>query len=163
MRAPERIVIGLVGILFVWACLLPCVDCGPEVLTSDPGGPDLEAGRHFGLTILLLGWGGGNHGVPWSANVFLALGLLCLAFRRHRAAGVRGIVASCLGLTTWALNGFSRPCGYDPMVGYYFWQASLLVLAVGAFWAARRRRMPTFQNGEVAGRPEDRIDAIARG
>jgi hypothetical protein len=135
--APERKVIGRVCLLFLLACFLPCIDCGQEVSSSDPGWPDLTAGWHFGLIILLFGWSGGNNGVPWSANVFLALGLACLGLRRHRTAAVLGMIASTLGLTTWAMNSFSRPHDIHPMVGYYFWQASQLVLAVGALWAGR--------------------------
>jgi hypothetical protein len=82
VKTVERTVIGLVCLLFLLACFLPCIDCGLEFPSSDPGFPDFTAGWHFGLLILLFGWSGGNHGVPWSANVFLALGLLCLWFRR---------------------------------------------------------------------------------
>jgi hypothetical protein len=137
-KAQERRVICCVYLLFLLACFLPCIDCGPEVPSSDPGFPDFTAGRHLGLTILLFGWGGGNHGVPWSANVFLALGLLCLWVRRPRAGALLGLIASSLGLTTWLLNLFSRPNDYHVMVGYYFWQASMLVLAAGGLWAGRR-------------------------
>src|SRR5262245_15424348 len=105
----QRLVIGLVGLLFLLACFLPCIDCGPEVPSSDPGFPDFTAGPHFGLEILLFGWSGGNNGVPWSANVFLALGLLCLWNRQPATAGALGILASALGLTTWLMNSFSRP------------------------------------------------------
>jgi hypothetical protein len=133
--APERQVIVWVCLLFVLACFLPCIDCGEEVPSSDPGFPDFTAGLHFGLVILLLGWSGDNNGVPWSANVFLALGLASLGFRRYRTAAVLGIIASTLGLTTLALNRFSRSHDIEPLVGYYFWQGCQLVLAVGALWA----------------------------
>jgi hypothetical protein len=142
-----------VCLLFLLACFLPCIDSGREVPSSDPGWPDFTAGCHFGLMILLFGWSGGNNGVPWSANVFLALGLGCLGFRRYRTAGVLGIIASALGLTTWLMNSFSRPHDIHPMVGYYFWQASQLVLAVGAFWASStslRESQVVGDNGEAA-------------
>jgi hypothetical protein len=145
-KALEGKVIGVVCLLFLSACLLPCIDCGPEVPSSDPGFPDFTAGCHLGLAILLLGWGGANHGVPWSANVFLALGLLCLFRRQPRAAAALGLLASCLGLTTWALNWFSRPHEYRVLAGYYFWQASLLALSGGALWASRT---PTRGTGVV--------------
>jgi hypothetical protein len=138
-NAPRRKVIGLVCLLFLSACLLPCIDCGPgRVPSSDGDFPDFTEGSHLGLAVLLLGWGGANHGVPWSANVFLGLGLLCLGLRQPRAAAVLGLIASCLGLTTWAMNWFTRPHDYRVMVGYYFWQASLLALAAGALWVSRR-------------------------
>jgi hypothetical protein len=152
-KAPERRVIGWVCLVFLLACLLPCIDCGPEVPSSDPGWPDFTAGWHFGLAILLLGWEGGNHGVPWSANVFLALGLLCLWLRQPRAAGVLGLIASALGLSTWALNWFSRPHNYHMMVGYYFWQASQLVLAAGALWVSRRPLQEPQVVGQAGQRP----------
>jgi hypothetical protein len=136
----EGKVIGWVCLLFLLACFLPCIDRGPETRSSDPGFLDLTAGWHFGLAILLFGWGGENNGVPWSANVFLALGLLCLSARLPRTAGVLGIIASGLGLTTWLLNLFSREHDYHVMVGYYFWQGSHLVLAAGGLWASRSSR-----------------------
>jgi hypothetical protein len=92
-----------------------------------------DRGSHYGLEILLLGWGGGNNGVPWSANVFLAFGLVCLWGQWLRAAVVFGAIASVLGLTTWWV------CRYDTlMVGYYVWQASQLVLVGGTIGAIRR-------------------------
>jgi hypothetical protein len=138
LQAAERKVIGWVCLLFLLACFLPCIDRGPATPSGDPGFPDFTAGWHFGLAILLLGWGGENNGVPWSANVFLVLGLLCLWARRPRTAAVLGVIASGLGLTTWSLNLFSREHDYHVLVGYYFWQGSLLVLAVGGMWASRR-------------------------
>jgi hypothetical protein len=137
-QARERRAIVCVRLLFLSACFLPCIDCGQEAPSCDPGFPDFTTGWHLGLMILLLGWQGGNHSVPWSANVFLALGLLCLWVQRSRAAVVLGVIASALGLTTWLLNSFSRPHDYHVLVGYYFWQASLFVLAGGALWASRR-------------------------
>jgi hypothetical protein len=124
---PKRKVIGLTCLLFLLACLLPCIDCGPEVPSSDPGWPDFESGWHFGLTILLLGSDGGNNGVPWSANVFLALGLICLVYPKPRAAAVCGVIASVLGLTTWWVRRDDVL-----LVGFYAWQASLFALAGGA-------------------------------
>jgi hypothetical protein len=124
-------VLGLFGL----ACILPCIDGGPPIDSSgDVAGSDLfgERGRHLGLELLLLGWAGGNNGVPWSANVFLALGLGCLVLRRHRAATVLGVIASILGLTTWWARRYDTM-----MVGYYFWQASHFVLAGGALCAIR--------------------------
>jgi hypothetical protein len=142
LKAPESKVICLVCLLFLVACFLPCIDCGPGVTSSDPGWPDSLAGCHIGLEILLFGWGGGNNGVPWSANVFLALGLYCLWIRRRRAAAAFGIIATCLGLSTWLLNSFSRPYTIHVMLGYYFWQASQLALSIGALWASRKATKP---------------------
>lgn len=85
-----------VCLLYVLACILPCVDCGPAL----EGFLDFEAGWNYGWQILLLGWHGGNNGVPWSANLFLAFGLACLWSNWLRSAFWVGIVASVLGLTT---------------------------------------------------------------
>src|SRR5262245_51807458 len=105
---PEYKVIHAVYILFVLACILPCVDGGPRLPPSDLDF-DPYSGWHFGLAILLFGWGsGGNYSVPWSANVFLAIGLPFLAFRRYRTAAALGFIASALGMTTWTMNWFSR-------------------------------------------------------
>jgi hypothetical protein len=142
-QSRRRKVVGMTCLLFLVACFLPCVDTGTRGPTGDPSFPDPSEGRPFGLVILLFGWGGGNHGVPWSANVFLALGLACLARDRARTAAALGAVASILGLTTWLLNSFSRPHNIDPLGGYYFWQASQFVLAGGALWASRAPATPS--------------------
>lgn len=126
--------------LYLLACFLPCVDCGPGFEGSDPGFPDIEAGWHFGLLILLFGWDRSNIW-PWSANVFLALGLVCLWRNRLRSAFWLGILASGLGLTAWWVRRYDTL-----MTGYYLWQASLLALAIGAAFAIRRsarKRAPT--------------------
>jgi hypothetical protein len=129
-RASRVIVVVLV--LYGAACLLPCIDGGPDTQSGDPGFPDFEAGWQFGLLILLFGWGGGNNGVPWSANVFWAAGVFCLAKGCYRLATTAGVIAAALGLTTWWIRRYDTM-----MVGYYIWQASLLLLAVGAAWIAR--------------------------
>jgi hypothetical protein len=120
--------------LYLLACFLPCVDCGPGFEGGDPGFPDIEAGWHFGLSILLFGWNGGNNGVPWSANVLLAFGIACLWSRWFRAAFWLGILASMLGLTTWWVRRYDTL-----MIGYFVWQASLLVLAGGAVIVFRKQ------------------------
>ena len=114
-------------LLFAGACFLPCIDCGPEVRSSDPGFPSLDSDWHFGLAILLFGWSGSNNGVPWSANVFWLAGIFSLFFGRFRVAIVVGAIATLLGLTTWWARG------YDTMlIGYYVWQVSLVLLPVVA-------------------------------
>jgi hypothetical protein len=124
------LVYGIV-LLYLLACCLPCVDGGPAVAESW----DFEAGWNYGWVILLVGWEGGNNGVPWSANVFLAGGLLCLWKRRFRTALCLGIVASALGLTTWWVRRYDRL-----MIGYYVWQTSLLSLALDAALAYRKSK-----------------------
>lgn len=119
-------------ILFVIACILPCIDCGPDSQTGDPGFWDPEAGWHFGIAILLFGWAGGNNGVPWSANLFLAAGLYALETERPRTAVAMGAAAVTLGLTTWWARHNNTL-----MIGYYCWQASLFLLLLGALWVVR--------------------------
>ena len=142
-----------VCLLYLLACCLPCVDCGPAVESSDPGFPDFEAGWNYGWQILLLGWGGGNNGVPWSANVFLAFGMVCLWCNWLRATFWLGIVASALGLTTWWVRRYDTL-----MIGYYVWQASSLLLAGGAAFAlgksARKPVQPPIVPAESAIKPE---------
>jgi hypothetical protein len=121
--------------LYLAACLLPCIDgtrhiddsgLAPGGRDDSPGFVDFEDGIHFGILILLLGATGGNNGVPWSANIFWALGLYCLRTRRMRLAAVSGAIASALGLTTYVVRSDRI------MVGYFFWQASLILVGVGA-------------------------------
>jgi hypothetical protein len=133
--------LGVFG-LFAAACFLPCVDCGRVLADSsgDVAGSDFlgERGSHSGLELLLVGWCGGNNGVPWSANVFLFLGYGGFVFRRYRAAAVLGLIATALGLSTWWVRRYDTL-----MVGYYVWQASQFVLAAGALWALHSTRRHT--------------------
>lgn len=55
VKTPERAVIRWVCVLFVLACFLPCIDCGPEVPSGDPGNILPTARWQFGLLILLFG------------------------------------------------------------------------------------------------------------
>jgi hypothetical protein len=126
--------VGLtVAVLYVLAYFLPCVYCGPAVAYGDLDFSVFERGYHFGLEILLLGWGGGNNGLPWSANVVLAAGWFCPWTRRLRMTAALGLIAILLGLTTWWARRHDTL-----MVGYCFWQASHFVLFVGALWTLRR-------------------------
>jgi hypothetical protein len=149
LSRPDAAVGGLVVLavfgLYQVACFLPSIDCGPPIVNSsgDVAGSDLlgERGSHAGLELLLVGWCGGNNGVPWSANVFLLLGWACLMLRRLRAGAAFGFIATVLGLTTWWVRRHDTL-----MVGYYVWQASHFVLAGGALWAIRSsRQLPIHQ------------------
>ncbi|HJT77613.1 MAG TPA: hypothetical protein VJ739_10475 [Gemmataceae bacterium] len=117
-RAPRlapRDVGLLVAGLYAAACLAPI---------SSEAGCALP-----GWAVLLRGWRL-PFCVPWSANLLLLAGLLCLARGWHRAASRLGVGAVLLGLTCWAL--MSRPS-----FGYYFWQASMVQLALGGQLLAR--------------------------
>src|SRR2546421_13122978 len=89
--------------LYAVACLAPAIYVDDGKSTSDL---DFKTGSPPGLMILLFGWSGGNNGIPWSANVFLAIGLVALVAARFRAAFLIGSVAAILGLTTWWVWGF---------------------------------------------------------
>jgi hypothetical protein len=127
--------IGTVLFLFFLACLLPCIDCGPDIQSGDPGFPDIEKGWHLGFSLLLSGWRGGNNGIPWSANVLLLIGVWCLGTRRLWRGLLAGLVAAALGLTSWWARRYDTL-----MVGYYLWQASLFMLAAASAWALHRSR-----------------------
>jgi hypothetical protein len=114
--------------LYLAACFTPAIYVDDGIPKGDLDFNTM--GSPFGLEILLFGWTGGNNGVPWSANVFLALGLLALWAKQMHGALVLGSIASLLGLTTWWVWR-----GSQMLVGYYFWQTSLVLLAAGASWA----------------------------
>lgn len=113
--------------LYFMACWLPAIYVDDGVSSSSDLG--FKDGSPIGLLILLFGYSGGNNGIPWSANVFLAVGIICLLNRSIRLAAVWSSVASLLGLTTWWVWGYK-----SLLIGYYLWQASLIVFAVGACW-----------------------------
>jgi hypothetical protein len=106
---------ALVLALYVAACLLPALD------TAHLGSS--RTGR--GLSLLLTGWQR-PFCLPWSANLLLGLGLLCLSWKRYRLASVLGGAAALAGLTIPAFVG-----PLHLLSGYYFWQTSLVLLALG--------------------------------
>ena len=106
-----RLVLVLVAGVYALACALPVLHGGDGPLP--------------GWACLLLCWRP-PLSLPWSANLVLAAGLLCLGRGRYRPASWLGGAAALLGLTTWAF--VDRHVG----IGYYLWQASPILLAVGA-------------------------------
>jgi hypothetical protein len=110
-------VVLLTAVLYVGSCFLPATTIG-----SLGDGPDL------GLLHLLFGWLSGLQGLPaWSANFVLWVAAGCLLGSHFRDAAVLGAMAALLGLTT--LTSFKADGKYS---GYYLWQSSLIVFAVGA-------------------------------
>ena len=105
-----RLVVLLVLVFYALACCLPVIVGGD--------------GHLPGWACLLLCWRPPLC-LPWSANLFLAAGLMCLGRGRCRLATWLGSVAALLGLTTWAF--VDRHVG----AGYFLWQGSLVLLAVG--------------------------------
>jgi hypothetical protein len=80
-----------------------------------------------GWHVLLIGW---LHPIPWFANVFFAVGVSHLMRRDHACGRFIGTAAALLALTSWLVKG-------KWYLGYYLWQASFIILAVGE-WAIYR-------------------------
>jgi hypothetical protein len=112
--------------LYLAACVTPAVQ--------------IKLGPVPGFMVLLTGWNWPEL-IPWSANCFLVAGMFCLLSRKYVAAWNLGLLATVLGLTSW---GFVWPMKeYQLSVGYFLWQASLIVLAWGARAALLRTRPGT--------------------
>ena len=108
----HTLVLGLVLGLYGLGLLTPAAWACGEVLP--------------GLVLLAVGWMP-PFCLPWCANLLLGIGVLSLARDRCTAASVLGMVAAVLGLTTWVVAGKT-----DWLLGYYLWQASPVMLALGA-------------------------------
>jgi hypothetical protein len=108
--AGARLVMALVLAVYALACVLPVIAGGDGPLP--------------GWACLLLCWRPPLC-LPWSANVFLAAGLFCLGRGRCRLASWLGSTAALLGLTTWAF------VDRHVAAGYFLWQGSLVLLALG--------------------------------
>ena len=113
-----------VPLLYGIACAVPAA-----YFTPDVGGHNLHPGSPIGLSALLLGWLP-PYTIAWSANIPFLVGCVLFLMGRYRPAAYAGWAASALGLTTWALV-INREIPYL-LPGYYLWQASFVVLAVGA-------------------------------
>lgn len=102
-----------------------------------------EDNAYFGWWILLIGWAGGSY--AWFANIFVLVAVL-LSIRVHKpdVAGLFAFGAIVLGLD--ALDGVEIPSLGGPgdifdhlAVGYYVWEASLVVLLLDQFVRANRK------------------------
>jgi len=103
-------------LLYLAACFTPVVGLDE----SSPNGLFL---LWFGL---MGGFGITWAVIPWSANAFLGLGMVELFRKHYRQALLLGILGNILGLTTWWFLW-----DYPLLIGYYLWQASMVVLVVG--------------------------------
>lgn len=125
----ERLLVGAV----VWGLFLAAC-CRPAVALDEFGGVAEPSRRQptTGWVALAFGWFPHWTAVPWSANVWLALGWLRYRQGDFRPAEWYGVTAVAAGLTSWlvALDGEVLAGLLD---GYYLWQASLLAFAV-AVW-----------------------------
>jgi hypothetical protein len=124
--ASARLVLLLVLGVYALACALPAVKDGDGTL---PGWACLVGCWRPPLC------------VPWSANLLLASGVLWLGCGRYRVASWLGGAAALLGLTTWAF--VDQHVG----MGYYLWQASLILLALGAHMLSAKN--PPLQAGSL--------------
>jgi len=119
------VLVGAVLCGYVSACAQPAAyfDEGGHACTA------IRMGTPTGIQALLMGWLP-PYTVPWIANPLLAAGLISLLCRKWTAAAWLGGTAALLGLTSWAYVGI----GIVPelLSGYYVWQSSLLLFAVGA-------------------------------
>lgn len=117
----STVVVILTGLLYVVSCFLPATTIG----SFGDGKLDI------GLIHLVFGYLSGLRGIPaWSANFIIWLAAGCFLDSKYRAASVLGVMAALLGLTT--LTSFKLEAMY---VGYYLWQSSLIIFAVGAIVA----------------------------
>jgi hypothetical protein len=105
------LVVSLVLGLYALACALPAVRGYDRTVP--------------GIRLLLGGWMSPLYWAPWSANVLLGVGLLAVVGHCYRAAATLGWTAAGLGLTAWFFEK-------DYLIGCYFWQASPILLALGA-------------------------------
>ena len=71
--------------------------------------------------------------------------------KRFAAASLLGYVATALGLTAWFINS-------PLLVGYYFWQGSLITLAVGSHWAYEQSKGIKPARQEKDRVPQNRLD-----
>jgi hypothetical protein len=137
---PRVVVLLVVGALYIAACACPAVEFTDVPRAHDFGEifPDPELGSNRGIVALLFG---GKMPLPWSANIFLLVGCILLLLKKYRLACGLGTVAAILGFSTWALLDSDRMHQMKLLVGYYFWQASLLTLpaAALALWLRERR------------------------
>jgi hypothetical protein len=109
---PPGLIVALVLMLYGLACVAPAVR-----------GRDRPVP---GIRLLVGGGEGPRYAVPWSANVLLGAGLLAVRRRQYRIAAALGWAATGLALTAWAIRDQTY------LVGYYFWQASPILLVLGA-------------------------------
>ena len=134
----------VISAIYIAACACPAIEFSPEAPPKDFGDlrflPDCEAGPQFGITALALGWTS-PWTIPWCANLVLFGGLILLVCKRYYGALGFGIATALLGASTWALFDYDDRL-QRLLVGYYLWQASLLVLPAAAILLLLRKRDP---------------------
>jgi Leucine rich repeat len=117
------LVSALVWGLYILACFIPAIYIDNGIPPREGGW--LRMGSPPGFVVLFMGWIP-PYCIPWSANILLVVGWAFLLCERFKIAAWVGGASALIGLTTW---------GYDfprLLLGYSFWQASLIMLATGA-------------------------------
>jgi hypothetical protein len=123
-----------VGALYLASCASPAVELTDVPRAHDFGEilPDPELGRYRGFAALALGFATPWY-IPWSANVFFFSGWILLLLKKNSGAFAVVTVAALLGFSVWALREPAQELHrLNPLVGYYLWQAALIVFALGA-------------------------------
>jgi hypothetical protein len=129
--------------LYVLALFCPAfLDDGWAIADGPPSTPCAISG--WGA--LVLGWAWDRSIWAWFANLFLVAALLCFPKKRFGWACSCAYMGTALAATSWFAG---RPL----LIGYYLWQASFIVLAIGAHWAYLQHRREEDPHG-----PQNRLD-----
>ena len=113
-RARRRPLLGtrLAMVLYVAACLLPSLRD-----TTD---------TYSGYWVLVFG----GTELAWYANLAFFVGVICVFLRRFRMVLILGSIGAIIAGAAWRAP-------YDVLVGYFFWHASMVTLAI-AGWIGYR-------------------------
>jgi hypothetical protein len=124
-RLRKVVIIGF-WVLYALALFTPVANDGG-------GAADYRIGVMLGFLALAFGWIPPST-IPWSANILVLVGWLFFWRRELTAAMWFGVAAAIAGLTAPWLSDASMG---RLLIGYYLWQASLLLFAWGIFMLRR--------------------------
>jgi hypothetical protein len=121
-----KVVVGVAVTLYATACFLPATDIGSFDGGALSDGP-VRVQPSLGWEHLVFGWLDFPGSLPaWSANFFLAAGLLALLRSQFQRAIALGALAALLGLMT--TTSYKNEGRY---IGFYLWELSHVTLALG--------------------------------
>ena len=129
-------------VVIIGFCVLYALSLVTPVANDGGGSADYRIGVMLGFLALAFGWIPPST-VPWSANILVLIGWVFFWRRKLTVALWFGVAAALAGLTAPWLSDASIG---KLLIGYYLWQASLLLFACGMF--AMRR----FDSASVAAR-----------